>query len=213
MNPARSVMHRRDDNGRVRFLAEEEEKRLRKIIQEKWPTHLPKLDLAHNTGIRKGSQYGLTWDMVDWKSRELHIPRTKNEEPLHVPLNDAAIRALTTVFGIGNGSGRVFTSAKTGEPPANGRHWFEDAVAEAKLNNFHWHDLRRTFASQLRMIGAALEDIAELLGHKSLTMTRRYAHLGPNKLHSVVSLLDAADTTSDTEQIAQTVGVAQVAVQ
>jgi len=39
--------------------------------------------------MRKGSQYGLTWDMVDWKSRELHIPRTKNEKPLHVPLNDA----------------------------------------------------------------------------------------------------------------------------
>jgi integrase len=61
---------------------------------------LPELNLAINTGLRnlrKGSQYGLTWDMVDWKSRELHIPRTQNEEPLHVPLNDAAISALKTV--------------------------------------------------------------------------------------------------------------------
>jgi integrase len=55
---------------------------------------LPEMDLA----IRQGSQYGLTWDMVDWKSRELHIPRTKNEEPLHVPLNDAAISALKTAL-------------------------------------------------------------------------------------------------------------------
>ena len=55
--------------------------------------------------------------MVDWMSRELHIPRAKNEEPLHVPLNDAAIRALTTVFEIGDGNGRVstsVTSAKAG---------------------------------------------------------------------------------------------------
>jgi len=52
------------------------------------------------------------------------------------------------------------------------------------------------------MKGAPLEDIADLLGHKSLTMTRRYAHLGPNRLHEVVSLLKATDTTTDTEQMA-----------
>jgi integrase len=147
--------------------------------------------------------------MVDLNSRELHIPRTKNEEPLHVPLNDAAIRALTTVFEIGDANGRVFTSVKTGEPPS----LFDDAVTGAKLRNFHWHDLRHTFASRLRMKGAPLEDIADLLGHKSLTMTRRYANLGPNKLHAVVSLLSATDTTTDTEEIAQAGGVAQVAVQ
>jgi integrase len=212
-NPARSVTHRREDNNRIRFLTEEEERTLRKVLQDKWPLHLPELDLAINTGIRKGSQYGLTWDMVDWKSRELHIPRTKNEEPLHVPLNDAAISALKTVLKGGDGKGRVFTSLKTGDPLENGRHWFDDAVVEAKLKNFHWHDLRHTFASRLRMKGAPLEDIADLLGHKSLTMTRRYAHLGPNKLHAVVSLLGASDPRSDTRQTGQTVTTPQVAVQ
>ena len=70
------------------------------MIQAKWPSHVPELDVAINTGIRKGSQYGLTWDMVDWKSRELHIPNTetKNGEPLHVPLNDTAIAAFKVVF-------------------------------------------------------------------------------------------------------------------
>jgi len=128
--------------------------------------------------------------MVDWKSRELHIPRTKNEEPLHVPLNDAATSALKAAFKKGDGKGRVFKSSKTGEPLENSRHWFDDAVIAAKLKNFRWHDLRHTFASRLRMKGAPFEDIADLLGHKSLTMTRRYAHLGPNKLHRVVSLLE-----------------------
>jgi len=78
-NPARSVPHRTEDNSRIRFLTVEEEKRLRKIVQTR-PLHLPELDLAINTGLRKGSQYGLTWDMVDWKSRLLNIPRTKNGE-------------------------------------------------------------------------------------------------------------------------------------
>jgi len=199
-NPARSVTHRREDNNRVRFLTEEEEKKLRRVIEAKWASHLPELDLAINSGLRKGSQYSLTWDMVDFRGRMLNIPRTKNEEPIHVPLNDAAVAALRVVHDRGDGRGRVFQSVKTGEPLENGRHWFDDAVIEAEIKNFRWHDLRHTFASRLRMKGAPLEDIADLLGHKSLTMTRRYAHLGPNRLHGVVSLLGASATTSATRE-------------
>jgi integrase len=138
--------------------------------------------------------------MVDFKGRMLNIPRTKNEEPIHVPLNDAAEAALRVVHDRGDGRGRVFQSAKTGEPLENGRHWFDDAMSETEIRNFRWHDLRHTFASRLRMRGTPLEDIADLLGHKSLTMTRRYAHLGPNKLHALASLLGTSDPTSDTSQ-------------
>jgi hypothetical protein len=56
----------------------------------------------------------LTWDMVDWKGRLLNIPRTKNEEAIHIPLNDAAVAALRVAHGQGDGRGRVFQSAKTG---------------------------------------------------------------------------------------------------
>jgi integrase len=212
-NPARSVTHRREDNNRVRFLTEEEEKKLRNVIESKWSVHVPELDLAINTGLRKGSQYSLTWDMVDFRGRMLNIPRTKNEEPIHVPLNDAAVAALRVVHARGDGKGRVFQSEKTGEPLENGRHWFDDAMIEAGIKNFRWHDLRHTFASRLRMKGAPLEDIADLLGHKSLTMTRRYAHPGPNKLHAVVSLLKPSDPTSDTGESDASGGVAQVVVQ
>jgi integrase len=115
-NPARSVTHRRENNNRVRFLTGEEETKLRKIIEAKWASHLPGLELAINTGLRKGSQYSLTWDMIDWKGRLLNIPRTKNEEPIHIPLNDAAVAALRVAHGRGDGRGRVFQSAKTGAP-------------------------------------------------------------------------------------------------
>jgi len=142
----------------------------------------------------------------------LNIPRTKNEEPIHVVLNDAAVAALRVVHARGGGKGRVFQSEKTGAPLENGRHWFDDAVIEAGIKNFRWHDLRHTLASRLRMKGAPLEDIADLLGHKSLTMTRRYAHLGPNR-HAVVSLLKPSDPTSDTGESDASSGVAQVVVQ
>ena len=212
-NPARSVTHRREDNNRVRCLTEDEERKLRKVVEAKWPLHLPELDLAINTGLRKGSQYSLTWDMVDFRGRMLNVPRTKNEEPIHVPLNDAAVAALRVVHNRGECRGRVFQSAKTGEPLENGRHWFDNAVTEAQIKNFRWHDLRHTFASRLRMKGAPLEDIADLLGHKSLMMTRRYAHLGPNKLHAVVSLSGPSDTTTDTSQNAASDSAFQVVVQ
>jgi len=123
--------------------------------------------------------------MVDFRGRMLNIPRTKNEEPVHVPLNVAAVAAFRVVQARGDGKGRVFQSEETGEPLENGRHWFDDAEIVAGMKNFRWHDLRHS-ASRLRMKGAPLEDTADLLGHKSLTMTRRYAHLGPNKLYAVV---------------------------
>ena len=144
-NPARSVTHQREDNNRVRFLTADEEKKLRKVIEAKWAAHLPEFDLAISTGLRKGSQYGLTWDMVDWKGRMLNIPRTtKNEEPIHVPLNDVAVAALRVVHARGEGSERVFQSARTGEPLESGRYWFNDAVTKAVIKNFRWHDLRHT---------------------------------------------------------------------
>ena len=166
-------MHCRENNTALRFLTEEEGKKIRKVIEANWSLHLPESDLAINTGLRKGSQYSLTRDMVDFRSRMLNVPRTKNEEPINVPLNDAAVAALGVAHSRGEGRGRVFQSAKTGAPLENGRHWFDDAVAEGHIKNFRWHDLRHTYARRLRMKGAPLEDVADLLRHKSLWMTRR----------------------------------------
>jgi len=121
-NPARSVAHRREDDSRLLFLTVDEERSSARSLKPKGASHLAELDLAINGGMRKGSQYGLTWDMVDFNGRMLNIPRTKNEEPIHVPLDDAAIAALRVVHDRGDVRGRVFQSAKTGEPLENGRH-------------------------------------------------------------------------------------------
>ena len=102
----------------------------------------------------------------------LHTPRTKNEETLYVPLNDAALAALKVAYARGDWSGRVFRSERTGAPLEHPRHWFEPAMAEARIKDFRRHDLRHTFASELRMRGIPLETIAGLLRHKGLTMKR-----------------------------------------
>jgi integrase len=74
------------------------------------------------------------------------------------------------------------------------RTWFDPALKDAKIEDFHRHDLRRTFASRLRQEGTKLEHIAEALGHKDLMMSKRYAYLGPKGLHDVVAMLDEKPT-------------------
>jgi integrase len=194
VNPARFVRGRRVDNNRVVQLSAAQEARLRKAIRRKYRSHEPELDLALNTGLRQGNQYSLNFDMVDWANRMLHIPRTKNDEPLHVALNQTALDALLRVRRRGITSGKVFVAKKTGKPLRGPRTWFDRALKDAKIENFHWHDLRHTFASRLRQKGTKLEDIAEALGHKSLMMSKRYAHLGPTGLHDVVAMLDEKPT-------------------
>lgn len=211
VNPARDVRHRHEDNGRVRFLGQHkplptqdehlkqfttEESRLRGAVERDYPEHLAELELALATGLRMGNLYGLTWEMVDWFSRMLNIPTSKNGEAIHIPLNNAAIAAVKSVLPEKEEqrTGHIFRSKKTGEPLENWRHWFGKALKTAGIVNFRGHDLRHDFASRLRRRGAKLEDIAELLAHKSLTMTKRYAHLGPNQLHEVAGLLDSVST-------------------
>ena len=211
VNPARDVRHRKEDNGRVRYLGQfkplptkdeylkqftTEETRLRAAVERDYPEHLAEFELAVNTGLRMGSMYALTWEMVDLNSRMLNIPTSKNGEALHIPLNNAAMAAVKSVLPEKDEqkTGRIFRSEKTGEPLENWRHWFGKVVNSAGLVNFRGHDLRHDFASRLRRRGAKLEDIGELLGHKSLAMTKRYSHLGPNELHQVAALLDSCST-------------------
>jgi integrase len=79
------VKHRQENNSRVRWLSPEEEVRLRAVISETCPEHMPELDLALNTGLRLSELYGLVWESVNLPRRVLTVPRAKNGEMRHVP--------------------------------------------------------------------------------------------------------------------------------
>ncbi len=205
LNPARLVRQRKEDNGRIRFLSSEEELALRAAIRKDYLNREPELDLALNTGLRRSEQFGLTWDGVDFERRVLTVLRSKNGEARHIPLNDAAIVALRSVEAYKNGSPYVFL-AGDGTRLCSPRFWFTAAVEAAGLKDFTWHCLRHTFASRLVMAGVDLRTVQELMGHKTIQMTVRYAHLAPqHRLAAVQRLCDteavqktASDTRTDT---------------
>jgi len=209
-NPARLVKHRREDNTRVRWLSAEEEVRLRAVISATCPEHMPELDLALNTGLRLGEMYGLVWENVNLPRRVLTVPRAKNGEMRHVPLNSAAVAALETLQRRSEGSTGPVIRNLQGEPLAGPRHWFEPAIKQAKIRDFSWHCLRHTFASRLVMAGVDIRTVQELMGHKSITMTVRYSHLTPRHTLAAVERLTGADSAAPTDTTTSTEATEQI---
>jgi site-specific recombinase XerD len=196
-NPARLVRHRLEDNARIRFLSAEEENKLRTAITTACSESLAELELALNTGLRLSEQYTLSWQDVSFTQRTLTIQRSKNGTTRHVPLNQAALRALEALQARANGSELVCGGLNTP------RRWFDPAVKAAGLQSFTWHCLRHTFASRLVMAGVDIRTVQELLGHKTIGMTVRYSHLAPKHTLAAVERLDApteqpTDTNTDT---------------
>jgi integrase len=150
--------------------------------------------VALNTGLRLGELIGLTWERVDLSRGVIRLELTKSGRRREVPMNDASYRALV-VLGPRAG-GRVFKTRyiKTA---------YNNAVEVAKLDDVTFHTLRHTFASWAIMRGVTLKELQELLGHSSLTMTMRYAHLAPEHLRTAVSRLEGLTSTEPTKDLAQ----------
>jgi site-specific recombinase XerD len=181
-NPARLVRHRKENNERVRWLSAEEEAALREALSTKpeWRDRIPDFEIALHSGMRLSEMYGIDWANVDLDRRVLLVPRSKHGEARHVRLNSVAVEAFKTVLERSGSEkkGNVFT---WGCETDRMRHeWFNAAVLAAEIDDFRWHDLRHSFASRLVMNTVSLRVVQELLGHKTIHMTCRYAHLAPS---------------------------------
>lgn len=195
VNPARSVRRMREGNERIRFLSDDEEKRLREAISAECPERIADLDIALNTGMRKGEQYCLTWNDVDLRSRLLTLWKTKNGSVRHIPLNSAAVHAFQQLRLSHSGDGSVFLGKHGVDPLRTPRYWWESVLHKAGITDFHWHDLRHTFASRCVMAGVDLRTLQQLLGHKTLQMVVRYSHLSQShELASVEKLCNVRRT-------------------
>ena len=201
-NPIRKLARCRENNGRTRFLDADEEAALRAKIRELSPECEPEFNLALHTGMRRNEQYRLRWEHVDFRLGLISVVKSKNDKRRAIPMNEVAREALEKLYQRRDGSAYVVPGT-SGDRGRDWRRSFEDAVKKAGVQDFCWHDLRHTFASRLVMAGVDLRTVAELLGHKTLAMVMRYAHLAPGHLRQAVERLipERTDTRTSTEPV------------
>jgi len=191
-NPVKLVPQRPEANGRLRFLSPDEEQRLRKVIKR--DCYMRQLDIALNTGMRKGEQFSITPDQIDFDQKYVYLSITKNGSDRYVALNSKALETFRNLKAEHERRGydadsTLFLSWQH-KPMANPREWFETACEDAKIVGVTWHTLRHTFASRLVMAGVGLKTLQELMGHKTIQMSARYAHLAPqHKLNALEKLV------------------------
>jgi integrase len=137
--------------------------------------------------MRKGEILRVKWTDIDFKNNVIYLLDTKNGDKKEVLINDMVKRALIQQPKYKDGP-YAFCN-RDGRPFRDIRKSFIAALKKSGIINFRFHDLRHTFASQLVMSGVDLNTVRELMGHKSIRMTLRYAHLSPAHKKRAVDVL------------------------
>ena len=184
INPAQGVKSPKVPAGRVRYSQPTE---LKTVLQASPSWLQPIVGLAVGTGMRRSEILGLRRLDIDIANGRILLPQTKNGEGRIVYLNDLATAALQRVLvPLGNSTDMLFR----GISPERISVAFARACRKANIQDFRFHDLRHTAASWMRMQGADIHTVAQLLGQKDLRMAARYQHLSPAFLGEAVKRLD-----------------------
>ena len=185
--------------GRLRYLDPAEKRQLITAagqVRRRGAHVLPDfVAMAVNTGMRKNEMLDLTWDRVRFEASSviLTAENTKNARPRIVPLNKEAKAAIESRRRFKKkhcSESRWVFADKSGERVKSIYASFVEAREKAEIEDFRIHDLRHTFASWLVMEGVSLYVVRDLLGHSSIKMTERYAHLAQSALVQAVAVLD-----------------------
>ena len=207
-NPMDSVKMLPVPRGRLRFLTEGEEQRLREVMA---PSDFRLVRFAILTGLRREEQFSLTWSNIDFTNHVLTIVRSKHGGTRHVPLSDEAVEILKTI----RAETRVMSAwCFPSQNPTRHidaqnfyRRVYLPALEKIGIKDVVWHTLRHTCASRLVMAGVDIRTVQEILGHKTLAMTTRYSHLSGAHLTQAVNRIskgkfsDGTDTKTDKREI------------
>ncbi|MBP9691911.1 MAG: site-specific integrase [Alphaproteobacteria bacterium] len=191
-NPMRKISKLSEPRGRVRFLDDDERERLLEACKASANPYLHTLVvLALSTGARQGELLNLRWSDVDWQRRVITLHDTKNKERRLLPLAHYALHLMEEHNKVRNiASDLVFPSPSRPMKPWDSRTSWVSVLKKANIQDFRFHDLRHSCASYLAMNGASIAEIAEVLGHKTLQMVKRYAHLSEAHTAKVVQRMN-----------------------
>jgi len=183
---------------RTRWLAGDELRRLRGVMQQSdWKL----VAFAIETGLRRGEQFRLRWDQVDLENGVLTLPLPKGGKTRHVPLSEEA-KTILRSFDSFLRSAWVFPGLRDTTQPMDSRAFlrrsFEPGLRQAGITGACWHSLRHTAASRRIMAGVDLVSVKEILGHRDIQTTLRYAHLAPGHLRDAVNRGSLSGTVTKT---------------
>jgi integrase len=184
VNPVTIIRKPKTPPGRLRFLTDIE---INRLLEESKKGHRLNLYnfilLQLHTGMRPSEGAALTWEQINFDTRIIDLQKTKTD-PRRVPLTVPAIETLANLVPIDvySCADYVFLPKHPKmshrlRPNQYFRESFEAEVKRANIENFHMHDLRHTAASYMIMNGVDLRTVADILGHKTISMTMRYTHL------------------------------------
>ena len=156
------------------------------MILEDWKL----VAVAIETGLRRGEQFQLQWNQVDLENGVLTLPMPKGGKTRHVPLSEEA-KSILRSFDSFLRSAWVFPGLKDVTQPMDSRAFlrrsYEPGLRQAGITGAYWHSLRHTAASRRIMAGVDLVSVKEILGHRDIQTTLRYAHLAPAHLRDAVN--------------------------
>jgi integrase len=185
---------RKERKGRIRVIAKDEEKQVVSLLRNgatnKRNQHFPEVaDLVEvllSTGLRLGELLALKYDDVNFETNLISIWINKGERPRSIPMTSTA-RSILERRKAGNPDKPFAISSFQAE---NAWKWVRKQMGLEKDREFVLHHLRHSFASRLAGKDISLYVIKELLGHSTIQVTEKYAHLAPGKLAEAVLVLE-----------------------
>lgn len=190
-SPIRKVKKPKEPRGRVRFLDDNERGRLLAACRVSSNAYLyPVVILALSTGMRQGEIMSLKWQHVDLAQGFLILHETKNDERRRVSIVGHAREVVSGHAKVRRLDSELLFPGKNPNTPMGIRFAWLAALKKAQIQDFRFHDLRHSAASYLAMNGASLAEIAEVLGHKTLQMVKRYSHLSETHTSKVVASMN-----------------------
>jgi len=189
-NPLLKITKPKEPRGRVRFLSDEERKALLDACKTQGAVLYTVVVMALSTGARKNEIMSLRWKDVDLKKGAIILHDTKNGERRTIPLQGHAL-ALVKDLTRHLHTDMLFPSRRHPKTrPIELQKLWEQAIKDAGIEDFRFHDLRHSAASYLAMNGASIAEIAAVLGHKTLEMVKRYAHLSEAHTSKIVATMN-----------------------
>ncbi|MBI2485837.1 MAG: site-specific integrase [Deltaproteobacteria bacterium] len=197
-NPVKGVKFFKITSGKLRVLSVEEFQRLYYAASD----HLkPILQTAISTGMRRGEVLNLKWEDIDFKTGVIYVKDSKNYEPRSIPMSERLKETLEELRR--NCDSEYLFPNTDGTPIESVNRSFHTALRKSGIAYGTFHSLGHTFATWAVMAGVDIVALQEILGHKTIAMTKRYSHPTPEHKKKAMELV-SIDTSSRKAELPET---------